>query len=250
MRNIFAFIADMILTRRCPGCGEPVDVFGQSDICDICRVGFKDISDKMFYVGNIEYLKAAYSFSGPVRHGLHRFKFRGDGGTGSFFAKKTAEMIKKEKYFNCNCVVVPVPGNIEKTDREYVQAEFLAKRIAKILHTEYVGDAMRKKKSVISQTKCRTLQERRKNVENAFILNKVSAKKIKGKTVILIDDIATTGSTLASAAKTLQNACPDKIYAACAARTPSVRENGRKYIVRCPQSMKTVYVVPLKEDSK
>ena len=248
MRNIFSIITDMILTRKCPGCGEPVDIFGESDICDVCRPGFKDISDKMFYVANIEYLKAVYSFSGPVRHGLHRFKFRGDGASGAFFAEKIAEMVKKEKYFDGNCVFVPVPGNIEKTDREYVQAEFLAKRIAKKLRAEYIGDAMRKKKSVISQTKCRTLRERRKNVENAFILNKGAAEKLGGKTVILIDDIATTGSTLASAAGTLKKAGAGKIYAACAARTPTGRENGKKYIVKFPQNMKTVYIVPAAED--
>ncbi len=243
MRNIFTVIADMILTRRCPGCGEPVDVFGKSDICETCLPGFKDISDKMFYVADIEYLKAVYSFTGPVRHGLHRFKYRGDGGAGAFFADRIAEMIKKEKFFNENCVIVPIPGNIEKTDREYVQAEYLAKRIAKKLKAQYVCDAMRKKKSVKSQTECGTLRERKENIANAFILNKEAANKLEGKTVIIIDDISTSGSTVSSAARTVKKAGAEKIYAACAARTPTRKETGKKYIVKCPPEMRTVYVI-------
>ncbi len=243
MRNIITVITDMIFTRRCPGCGEPVDIFADSDICPSCLPGFRDISDKMFYVSDIRCLKAVYSFSGPARHGLHRFKFRGDGSAGIFFADRIAEMIRNEKYFDKNCVLVPIPGNIEKTDREYVQAVFLAKRRARKLHIGYVGDAMRKKKSVISQTKCRTLLARRENIANAFILNKRSASKLCGKKVIIIDDISTTGSTISSAARTLKKANPAEIYAACAARTPTHKDIGKKYIVRCPDNMKTLLVV-------
>ena len=243
MRNFITVITDMILTRRCPGCGEPIDVFGKNDICDACLPGFKDISDKMFYTSDIEYLKAVYSFSGPARHGLHRFKYRGDGAAGAFFADRIAEMIKKEKFFNENCVIVPVPGNIEKTDREYVQAEFLAKRIAKKLRAQYVADAMRKKKSVKSQTECSTLRERKENIANAFILQKDAAKKLEGKTVIIIDDISTSGSTLSSAARTVKKAGAEKIYAACAAKTPTRKETGKKYIVKCPPEMRMVYVI-------
>ena len=95
----------------------------------------------------------------------------------------------------------------------------------------------------MSQTKCKTVKERRENVENAFILSKNAREKLEGKTVILIDDISTTGSTLSSAARTLKMAGVARIYAVCAARTPSRKEIGVKYIVIRPRNMKIIRIV-------
>ena len=54
----------------------PKPVFEEKDFCENCKDGFIDISDKLFYIPELEFLKAVYLFSGPPRHGLHRFKFR------------------------------------------------------------------------------------------------------------------------------------------------------------------------------
>ena len=242
MKKFFSVICDMFFTKRCPGCGGLLPVFEEKDFCENCKDGFIDISDKLFYIPELEFLKAVYLFSGPPRHGLHRFKFRNDGSAGRFFADRIFEMICKEKYLDIDFVIVPVPGNVKDTDREYVQAEFLAKRVAKKLKKQYVCDAIRKRKSVKSQTKCRSVAERRKNAHKAFILNKGKFEKLAGKTVVLIDDIATTGATLSSVAETLKSAGVEKIYGVCVAKTPTMRERKSRYIIPYPEEMKMTVI--------
>ena len=242
MKKFFSVLSDIFFTRRCPGCGNLLPVLEENIICDECRPDFTDISDKLFYVSELEFMKAVYLFSGPPRHGLHRFKFRNDGSAGRFFADRMYEMICKEKFLDTDCVIVPIPGNVKDTDREYVQAEFLGKRIARKLRVPFVGDVIRKKKAVRSQTKCLTFAERKKNAEKAFILNKENAEKVNGKTVLLIDDISTTGSTLSSAAAVLKKAGAERIYGICAAKTPSLRERKSRYIIPYPDKMKMTMV--------
>lgn len=249
MKRLFSVLADMFFTKRCPGCGCLLPVFEEERICEDCVEGFIDISDKLFYVPELEFLKAVYLFSGPPRHGLHRFKFRNDGSAGRFFADRICEMICKEKYLATDFVIVPIPGNVKETDREYVQAEFLAKRVAKKLKKPCICNAIRKKKTVKSQTKCRTVAERRKNAQKAFVLNKGNCEKLAGKTVLLIDDISTTGSTLSSAAEILKSAGAKKIYGACAAKTPSMKERNGKYIISHPEDMKMT-VIDVNENKK
>lgn len=251
MKKFFSVLSDMFFTKRCPGCGRMLPVFEDKDICENCADDFIDISDKLFYVRELEFLKAVYLFSGPPRHGLHRFKFRNDGSAGRFFADRICEMICKEKKFiDTDIVIVPIPGNVKDTDREYVQAEFLAKRIARKLKIACVCDAIRKRKAVKSQTKCRTVAERRKNAQNAFILNKGKYEKLAGKNVLLIDDISTTGSTLSSAAETLKKAGVEKIYGVCVAKTPTGKERKGRYIIPYPEEMKMTVVDAVEYENK
>ncbi len=250
MRNIVSVFIDSVLTRRCPGCGNPIDIFEENDICAECLPGFEDISDKIFYVSDIEMMKACYLFSGPPRHGLHRFKYRNDGSAGIFYARKMADMIKNESFIVRNgadlkndFVIVPVPGNVKDTVREYVQAEFLAKRISHILGIPYVKDAVRKKRSAVSQTKCRDRIARKKNAEKSFTVNnKSSCEKLKGKTVFLIDDISTTGATLSAVGKILKKFGVKSVYGVCAAKTPSIRERKGKYLIPNPPNKKLIQV--------
>ncbi len=59
------------------------------------------------------------------------------------------------------------------------------------------------------------LFERQKNIEEAFKIK--SNKKIKGKNILLIDDVITTGATISECGKVLLNSGANRIYAASAA---------------------------------
>jgi predicted amidophosphoribosyltransferase len=60
-----------------------------------------------------------------------------------------------------------------------------------------------------------TKQERRDNVHDAF---KASTSRVKGKTILVMDDVATTGSTLSSSAEALYSSGAKEIYALTVAR--------------------------------
>ena len=97
---------------------------------------------------------------------------------------------------------------IKKQKRGYNQAELIAKSIAKkyeILHQE---DVIVKIKNTKTQS---TLKkgERKDNIKDAYIINEKN--KIKGKKIILFDDIYTTGSTVNEISKKLKESGANEI---------------------------------------
>jgi predicted amidophosphoribosyltransferase len=65
-------------------------------------------------------------------------------------------------------------------------------------------------------------QDRKQNLSNAFLVTKPA--EIKGKTILLIDDVATTGSTIFECAKVLKTAGAGEVYAAVIARQATTND--------------------------
>lgn len=64
-------------------------------------------------------------------------------------------------------------------------------------------------------------KERQKNQQNSFLINTNFGEQIEGKSILLVDDILTTGATLNEAAKTLKKGGAERVFVAAVARTPS-----------------------------
>ena len=237
------FFSDLLFTRRCIGCNELLRIGEDNVFCENCAPDFRPTDDKLFYVEGVEFLKAYCAYEGAIRKALRRFKFYNDGTVGRFFAERIAEMIRNEKLIPKDFVIVPVPGNIAKSDREYVQAEFLAKKTAKLLGAECLCNIVTKKRSVKSQTKCKTAAERRNNIKGAFRISAENAEKIEGRNILIIDDISTTGATVTEMSDTLHRAGAAKIYAGCAAKTPAPSERRNQTINPHPQNQKSHTIV-------
>ncbi len=69
---------------------------------------------------------------------------------------------------------------------------------------------MVKKRHTKAQSKTKSRKERLVNVKNSFVVRK--AEKIKGKNIIIFDDVTTTGATLKEAKKVLKKAGAKKVY--------------------------------------
>lgn len=101
-----------------------------------------------------------------------------------------------------------------KRVRGFNQSEVLAERIAKILSLPIIN-ALSCVKSAHSQHKIKDYKERFKNVKGIYKANGA----FDGKTLLLVDDIMTTGATLNECAAVLLRAGADKIYCVTALRT-------------------------------
>lgn len=111
-------------------------------------------------------------------------------------------ILKEEIYRNCN-VIVPVPLHTTRTrERGYNQAELLGKELSVELNIPLVSDALIRVRATPSQTKLPS-EERATNVKDAFVVNKQRIELIKDKTILLVDDVLTTGATLNECARTL-----------------------------------------------
>jgi len=103
-------------------------------------------------------------------------------------------------------MLIPVPLHQARLrQRRFNQAALLARAISQLNDIPYQTEILKRTKNTPSQGG-QTFSGRRRNVSGAFGVNPQQKDLVKGKHVVLIDDVYTTGSTLSACAKTLKRA--------------------------------------------
>ena len=145
--------------------------------------------------------RSAFEYLDPIRQLLMRFKYGGEKYLREFFAEELkATFLKHIGYAD---VIVYVPATNKKVkQRGYNQGEVLAREFSSFCKIPVV-DAIKKIKETDSQVGL-TLKERRENLKGCFKI--VDRSAVKGKRVLIIDDVMTTGSTVESIAEKLKGA--------------------------------------------
>jgi len=115
----------------------------------------------------------------------------------------------KKIFSNPFIQVVPLSQNKYKS-RGFNQAMIMAKYFNKILNFPFINVLIRPHEA-LAQAQVKTKKARIKNVRNIFTIKKGS--HIKNKTIVLIDDVITTGSTVKEACRMLKKAGASKVYA-------------------------------------
>lgn len=109
-------------------------------------------------------------------------------------------------------VIISIPIHKKRMEkRGYNQAEIMARALSRRLGNKEFGEYLVR---TVDTAPMRNLgiEERRENVKNSFKLTSSGIDKIKGKNILLIDDIYTTGSTLDSASRLLKDSGANKVY--------------------------------------
>ncbi len=105
------------------------------------------------------------------------------------------------------CCIVPVPlSRTRQWHRGYNQAEWIARGISKITGIPVATSVLKRTRSNSTQTH-RSAKERQKNVQGIFAVSPKSPE-LNGKTVLLVDDIFTTGATLGDCVRALRETYP------------------------------------------
>ena len=112
--------------------------------------------------------------------------------------------------------IVPVPLHPRKQrQREFNQAEYLAAGLTKVVNVPVVKRNLRRVKDTPTQTKL-DAEARRMNLRDAFAVR--DGTEFKGKRLVVLDDVFTTGATMDSCAKTLRGAGAKDVIALAVAR--------------------------------
>ncbi|MDD5454690.1 MAG: ComF family protein [Candidatus Ratteibacteria bacterium] len=139
-----------------------------------------------------------------MRELIHLFKYKKNDYLDKFLAGFLIEKILRGDDLKNADFIVPVPMHMfDKFKRGYNQTELLACQVSKIVGIPMLSDRLIKHKRIPSQTALST-EERFKNVKDAFTIK--NSKILEGKTILLIDDIFTTGATLNECSKILRRA--------------------------------------------
>ena len=181
---------------RCEKC---LDLINTSGLCAECLERLPDY----------EKLYCTFTYSDPLKKLLYSFKF----GDARYLSHVLAPLMQVED--NGYDLIIPVPLS-KKTfrKREYNQAFLLAEELSKRLSVPVACDVLKKNDSASSMARL-DKKERRKNIKGLFYFD----KKLSGETVLLVDDICTTGETLRACSHELKKAGAGKIYCVCVART-------------------------------
>lgn len=186
--------------RLCEKCGLPIASEG---LCDRCRVEPPPFRS----------LRAWAAFDFPVRQALHKLKYRRDMGLGDALAVPIAHFTASLNW--PLDVILPVPlGRKRMQERGYNQVDLIARPLSLALGLDYRPAALKRTRDTISQVGLSAV-ERRDNMQNAFVAD---ALVVRGKTVLVMDDVSTTGSTLSSCSEALLQAGANDVFALTVAR--------------------------------
>lgn len=198
--------------RVCFACDKPL-LRHEEFICTECLFTLPETNFHLrqdnpvinqFY-GKINFNAAAslYYFSkgGKVQHLVHTFKYMGYKNIGLFVGKMYGEKLLSSPLFGDIKDIVPIPLHPSKLrQRGYNQAEYFAKGLALSMNaTVHPGVLIRTHASETQTHKARF--SRWENVKEIFTLR--DGDNLKGKHVMLVDDVITTGSTLEAAGNVL-----------------------------------------------
>lgn len=233
-RSLWSML-DLLFPPECGGCGRAgsrwcVDCQNRVNIlngilCDICglpqdKAGVCStcLADKPHFRA----LRAWAVFADPVQTALHKLKYRRDISMGDLLA---SQMVNFVKDLNWQVdLIVPIPlGRQRLKERGYNQVGMIAQPLALALNMRYAPKELMRRKETRSQVGL-TKADRRTNVQNAF----KAGAGVYGKTILVMDDVSTTGSTLSSSAEALYFGGAKDVYALTVAR--ALPQHGLRHV--------------------
>jgi ComF family protein len=158
-------------------------------------------------------------YAGALRGLIHLLKYDGVLPASPVLGRFLAETISQlERGEDTKPLLVPVPLHSSKRgERGFNQAELIVRSAVKCLADQPdVATVLKRQRATHSQVGL-TREERIKNMHGAFRVS--DPERVKGRTVIVVDDVMTTGTTVSECARVLKEAGAEKVWAATVART-------------------------------
>ena len=163
------------------------------------------------------------SYEHELRGLIHLLKYERVVPAAAALGQMLAEAITKLNLGNEPVLVVPVPLHASKRrEREFNQSELIVRTALRKIRNpelELAPKALTRVRPTVSQIGL-TRPQRRENMHGAFQV--VHPKKVAGQSILLVDDVLTTGTTASECARVLLKAGAKKVYVATVARTLKV----------------------------
>lgn len=224
-RELLPGITRVPVCQECWGKIEPTGATGQCSLCglpvegDLAALPQFRCGDCVRHPPSFDLARSYGVYGGPLRELVHLLKYQGmtplAGPLGERMAE-AAQRVECREAFATSEGVVPMPLDaVRRRQRGYNQAELLAREVARRLSLPLFADACQRVRATATQAGL-TRPQRRANVQGAFAAN---PKVVADRTVILVDDVMTTGATLSACSRALFQAGAARILCLTLART-------------------------------
>lgn len=216
---------DWIFPNRCPLCNKFID--WDKLLCEKCK-------DELPYLENMivkgkcpeaEKVFALFAYNDTAVDGIYGLKHSNGVNFAEYASICLVDFMAEELTFDDIDLVTCVPMSKTKLlDRKYNQAEVFAKHMSKRLGKSFNGKLLQRKHNNIEQHMLSS-EQRRENAENVYhIHNKYN--DIKGKNILICDDVITTGATMSKCIRLLKEMGADKVYVAAICTTVKSKNIG------------------------
>ncbi len=128
---------------------------------------------------------------------------------------------EEEKNKKVKTIIIPVPLHNRRYNwRGFNQAFLLSEHIANKFNLDICNNLLLRERNTKSQTKIKSMEERKKNIKGAFSISKYLTERnlISNNNVIIVDDVCTTSATLSECAKELKKAGAKNVWGLVVAR--------------------------------
>lgn len=215
-KDLFEKLMEIIFPRKCAFCNILIK---EDYTCKKCKKKLEYICINCnIQKSNSEYfdfLICPFFYDGIIKSKILEFKFKNKK---YLYKPLSQELINILMYYkNLIDIIIPVPISLARYfERGYNQSKLVADYVSKKINKPLALWVLIKTKNNYMQSKL-NMQTRSNNVKNVYkVLN---TEKIKGKNILLIDDIYTTGATVTECSKILKQNGAQKIIVATIAKT-------------------------------
>ncbi len=220
-------VLNLLFPQRCIGCGKEGDLICYScqtslprvmpPLCPRCgrpQPGGMLCSSCVSWRAEIDGIRSPFRFEGVMREAIHQLKYR----------KLRALATTLAQLLNDYLITNPVPGDVlvpvplhrkRLRERGYNQSSLLARELSKLNNLAVVGDCLVRQRHASPQARASNVDERQRNVADAFACCDC---RLRGKQVLLIDDVSTSGVTLDACASALKAAGATSVWGLVVAR--------------------------------
>ncbi len=226
IKNITKSVLQIAYPNKCSGCTRDT-IFSKDVICNRCiallpKTKFEQLPNNLveeIFAGRIHVEAATallyFNKDSMLQHLMHLLKYKNRPDIGFDLGKMLGQSLKQSNRFGTIDYVTPVPLSKKRlAKRGYNQAMAIAEGIQHITHWPIAEGITIRIRDNDTQTK-KTRMERWENMQNVFEIS--DKDSLKGKHVLLIDDVVTTGATLETCAQVLQQKAGARISIATVA---------------------------------